>query len=170
MAYVEPTDRATGLVVTAAIWNQDVAENQRSLFPDEAAVATWTPELKATTTDPVPGKVGHQYKVGALRYLWARFTFGGSGGSGIYSVDLPEAAVGIVASATQAGTPIGVWTVNDTSTTGNSEQGIVTLYTSTSVRFRRSGGSGSGRWVSNSVPFNIATDDVLTFSAHYPVA
>jgi hypothetical protein len=173
MAYVEPVDRATGLVVTAPIWNQDVAENQRSLFPDAAAGAAWSPTLEATNTDATTVVTGRQYRIGAIQFLWARFVIDINGplnpqGSGIYVVEFPTTPAGITTS-TVSGQVIGSAWLSDASSTGNRKDAVVVAGSSTHMRFMLVTSSSEYR-VSSTHPFTWAADDVLTFHAQYPVA
>lgn len=46
MAYSAPTTKTTGDLITAAIWNQDVVDNQNAAFPlGVAAWTNWTPTI-----------------------------------------------------------------------------------------------------------------------------
>lgn len=100
---------------------------------------TYTPTLTATTTDPNLGDTGTAtgawHRNGHLITGWAIFEFGGTGvdaGSGTYLISLPFDADGSIletssGNATGFGSPIGVATSRDSSTTSNSSTGIVVL-------------------------------------------
>ena len=62
-------------------------------------VASWTPTLTATTTNPTLGTgssvSGRLFRQGSMVTVWARIQFGTSGvaaGSGVYIINLPVAA------------------------------------------------------------------------------
>jgi hypothetical protein len=51
MAWVTPTNVATGDVLTAATWNQDVVANAAAVAPFFGAWTTFTPQLRTGTTN-----------------------------------------------------------------------------------------------------------------------
>ena len=96
MAWINPTTVATGDVLTAAKWNQDVVENWQAVG---GAWTSWTPALTATTTNPNIGTtgtaLGHNVQTGKLVRFNAVIGTAGSGiagGTGDYRLSLPVAA------------------------------------------------------------------------------
>jgi hypothetical protein len=164
MPYVEPVDRATALFVTAGIWNQDVAENQRALFPDGAGAVSWTPGLAGTAGNAAVTTTGRRYQFGAMAFVFARMTIT-SPGAGFYFVTLPVASSGVSVSAAEgSGQTVGSWTLRDDSGP-SSRNGSVLLRAADEIWFNQGPGS-----VTHQSPFLIASGDVLSFQASYPIA
>ena len=165
MAFIAPSNKTTGTVVTAAHWNQDVVENVNALFPDAAGAISWTPGLGSHVgTGAAVTTIGRRYRVGAIQHVWARFTIT-SPGAGFYVVALPVAAVGVSASAAQgSGQTIGSWTLRDDSGP-DSRDGTVLLRAADEVWFNVGPGN-----LTESYPFLIAAGDILSFHASYPIA
>lgn len=160
------TTATTGQVVTAAFWNDEIKDNFDTAFPDGVNVAAWSPGLAGTGSGASVTVVGRQYQVGALQFLWAKFTIvGAGGGDGFYFVTLPTPAVGVtVSSAEGSGQSIGTWTIRDDSGP-NSRNGSVLLRAADQVWFNLGPGM-----VSADNPFSMTTDDSLSFDAVYPIA
>lgn len=97
MAWVTPSNVATGDVLTASTWNQDVVANAAELAPFFGAWTSWTPALTATSnpnTGSTGTALGHYIKVGRLVRFNAVIQTAGtgiSGGTGDYRLSLPVA-------------------------------------------------------------------------------
>lgn len=76
MAYVAPTTKTTGTLITAAIWNQDVVDNQNAAFP--LGVAAWTAYTPALTSVTLGnGTLAGKYaRVGRIVVVSVNLTFG----------------------------------------------------------------------------------------------
>lgn len=170
MAWSTPRTWSTSEVVTAAHMNQEVRDNLTTVFPDDEAGVDWNPTLKATGGDPGVSAVdGIQYRVGPVQFLWARFVLS-SGGAGTYYVDLPNAAVGVVAnSADGKGQVVGTLMSRDDSP-GWVASASVYLHTSTVVRFVYDDIGDQAGLLTADNPRVWAADDVLSFHASYPIA
>lgn len=168
MAYTDPSTLTftTGQIVTAAEMNTATNEQFLAVLPDGVEGVAWSPVLEGSTTDFDTDSVsGIQYRKGALLYLWATWTFPGSGeqnGSGTMFVTLPVAASGIGAS--QA---IGAGFGSDSGTAANGRNCVVFLVSTTVARFRQ---ADAGSAFTASSPFTWDTNDVLSFQAVYPIA
>ena len=171
MAYVEPPDRANGLVVTDSIWNQDVAENQRALFPDGAASVPWSPTLEAVTTNPTTSvAAGRLVRVGPLQFFWLRFVIT-TPGQGRYFVTLPTASANLsFTESAGGGQAVGGWQSKDQSTgidpATADQSGSVTLRAADAIQFSLNEGFA----VSDQNPHAWAVDDVLSAYGQYTVA
>lgn len=171
MAWSSPRTWSTSEVVTAAHMNQEVRDNLGAVVPDEVEVVSWTPTLEGTTGDASATVTGGQYRLGAIRFVWARFVLTDPG-SGVYFVTLPEAAVGLTASTGNGtGQVVGDFVAVDMSPS-YIITGSVVLATSTTVRFNSQTipGAGASSRLESSVPVSWAADDVISFAAHYPMA
>jgi hypothetical protein len=169
MAFSSWRTWVTGEVVTAAHMNQEVRDNGLALFPSQNASVDWDPDLEAVTTNPSVSVDGQRYQVGALMFLWARFTFSAIAtpyGDGIYFVTLPATAVGITASTTGGrGSVVGSWQGRQESTS-ISAGGNVLLRTSDQIQFN----TFATGLVDNDAPWIWAGNAVLSFHAVIPVA
>lgn len=171
MAWSTPRTWVTGETVTAAHMNQEVRDNWNAALPDGVTGASWSPTLRAATSNPTTSAVaGVEYQIGAIQFVYVRFVLSG-GGSGDYLVDLPVASSGLTAS-TAAGKAqrIGGFIIRDDSPPHMIE-GAVVLYDSDTVWFNANSTEGAGGGVlSHDNPRNWASGDVLSFEAHYPFA
>jgi hypothetical protein len=94
MAWTDPTTRATGFVVTAAVWNADVVNNLKEIGD---AWTAYTPAWTASTTNPTIGNgtiVGRWISAGKMVLFKIQVTIGTTTtlGTGNYSITLPTAA------------------------------------------------------------------------------
>jgi len=159
------TTATTGQVVTAAFWNDELKDNFDTAFPDGATSVDWSPVLEGTVTDPTAAVNGQRYRMGAVEDLWARFNFT-AGGAGTYFVTLPNAAVGITASASVAGGQIvGTW-VGRNNSVPQGNGGFVLLRAAGEIHFNTVGSLFAG----STVPWSWASDDILSFHVRIPIA
>lgn len=171
MAWSSPRTWVTSEVVTAAHMNQEVRDNLDAVLPDGVAGEAWSPTLEADSSNATATVTGRQYQVGALMFVWARFVVTDPG-SGVYFVTLPTAASGLGAStANGGGQTIGSFTARDADPAAIAA-GSVVLATSTTVRFNQptEPGAGASSRMESTVPWTWAADDILSFTAVYPVA
>ncbi len=159
----------TGETVTSAHMNQEIRDNGLALFPNQMASVDWDPPLEAVTTDPSVSVNGQRYRIGAMEWLWARFTFSAIAqpfGDGIYFVTLPNAAVGLTASTTTgAGQVVGSWQARDSSVPQQTS-GEVLLRASDQIQFQT---AGTGL-VNSGGPWIWASGDILSFFVQAPIA
>lgn len=169
MAWSTPRTWSTSEVVTAAHMNQEVRDNLTAVFPDDEAGVDWNPTLKGTSGDPGVSAVdGIQYRVGPVQFLWARFVLS-SGGSGTYYVQVPNAAVGVVADAADGkGQTVGTFLIRDDSP-GWVRGGAVYLHTSTLLRFVFDDTVTENGLLTSSNIKTWASGDVLSFQAMFPI-
>jgi hypothetical protein len=163
MAFSSWRTWVTGETVTAAHMNQEIRDNGNALFPDEYNAVSWTHGLSGTVANPAVDTVGRRYRVGAMQFVWARFTITSvGGGEGTYFVTLPTSASGVsFSSSSAAGQIVGAWALRDNSAALTSN-GSVQLRAADQVMFIPV--------VTHSSPFTIATGDILSFHAVYPIA
>jgi hypothetical protein len=155
----------------AADLNTYLIDNLEALVPsDSVAITSWTPTLVADTGNS-PGTSatsGGYYRIGPIVHCWARWViqinFPYSSG-GPLQTTLPVTSA-VITSAAASGTAIGNWRGYRDSSTADSESGTAFLAAGATVRF----GLAGGNLVTGSAPFIWDDDDVLSFSATYPVA
>lgn len=166
MAYSSPRTWSTGETVTSAHMNQEVRDNLLAIVPDGVDADAWSPGLAATTTGATVSVTGLQYQIGGIMHAWARFVIGVSGGSGYYYVTLPATAHATLTASTSEGSgqTIGQWTYRDNSGP-DSRNGSVLLRTSDQCHFNQEPGL-----VSDTYPWQVQQNDVLSLHISYPVA
>lgn len=82
MAWVTPTDVATGDVLTAAKWNQDVVANAEELAPLFGAWTTFVPQLRTSTTNRTSTVTSARYlQIGTLLIVQASVVATAAGGA-----------------------------------------------------------------------------------------
>lgn len=81
MPYVAPTTRTTGEFITAAIWNQDIVDNENTAFPIGTTWTTWTPTLSNMTLGSGTSEARY-YRVGDTVFWRFRFTLGAGSAMG----------------------------------------------------------------------------------------
>lgn len=93
MSWTTPTTRATGFLVSAAVYNADLINNLLALGVD---YSNHSPVLTASVTNPTLGAGalanGRYRQIGKLVHYYGRIHFGSSGanaGSGVYRISLP---------------------------------------------------------------------------------
>lgn len=92
MPYIAPTTKATGDLVTAAIWNQDVVDNENAAFPTGVAAWTsWTPTLTQSGAVTKTATYAKYQRVG--RFIVAQ-------------IDLACTGAGTAANRVIVGTPV----------------------------------------------------------------
>lgn len=171
MAWSSPRTWVTSEVVTAAHMNQEVRDNLDAVLPDGVAGEAWSPTLEADSSNATATVTGRQYQVGALMFVWARFVLSAAG-SGVYFVTLPTAASGITASAANGfGQAVGQFIARQDSPPLIAV-GTVVLASSTTVRFNgaSTANDGPSSRLESTVPWTWEADDILSFTAVYPVA
>lgn len=113
MPYVAPTTKSTGDLITAAIWNQDVVDNQNAAFPlGVAAWTSYTPTLTQNATVTKTVTYAKYQRVGRLITVQGFLSVTGAGtGVNAVVIGLP------VAAAQTSGLALGVGVVFDSSAT-----------------------------------------------------
>jgi hypothetical protein len=159
MAYTAPTTKTTGTLITAAIWNQDVANNQNAAFP--LGVDAWTVWAPVITQNNTPTKTT----------AWAKYQRIGRTIFAVFDVTFTSAgtaANNIVATlpvtAAHAGAIVGSFRFFDTGTTNRA--GTATGASTTTVQFIYDGfgnSMGNGDLV-------IANGDRLQMTVTYEAA
>lgn len=93
-AFVGPSSRSAGDVLTAAIWNQDVVDNFNEAFPDGGeAWATWTPTVKFGATTATVANDSKIMRIGRLVVCELRIRFTNlNSGSGTLTILKPYAS------------------------------------------------------------------------------
>lgn len=175
MAYTDPSTLtfATNENPLASAKLNSATNNQfLALFPDDEAVASWSPTLEGTSSNPsTSSAVGSQYRVGALQFVWARFVLSAAG-SGNYFVTLPRTSTGLTSSGSAgSGSVVGSWEARDNSS-GNVIGGSVLMLASDEIWFNMAGLSTNSafRVLDNDSPWVWATGDVLSLHIVYPIA
>ena len=160
MAFVTPTDVATGEVLTASRYNQDVAENMTQLAPFFAAWTSYTPTL--TQSGAVAKTVTYAEYVQIGNFVWVQVSLTATGagtGNNAITVTLPFAA------SSTAGVS-GAAFVLDANV--NSYVGTARGVTTTTVAFFQNQGGGTA--IGQSPNFALANTDIVQFSAFYEAA
>jgi len=141
MAWVTPTTVATGDVLTASKWNQDVQANGAALAPLFSGWTTYTPTVTQSTAVTVTTNYSKWIQVGRL-VIWNFHLTASSGGSAgsILTISLPTAASATLRTLGSGmiyynNTPrpyAGIWMANTTTTvalesddTGNNYWGAI---------------------------------------------
>lgn len=95
MAWVTPSNVATGDVLTAATWNQDVVANAAELAPLFGAWTSWTPTLAQGASTNIAKTIVYAKAVKVGRVVFANFriniTAAGTAGSD-FTMTLPHTA------------------------------------------------------------------------------
>lgn len=138
---------------------------------------TYTPQLKATVTDPIIGTDGiavnraFYYRIFDEYYIWGEFRFGTSGssrGEGIYTMSLPFTAKTVVGASTNLGSSpvVGIGSIHDNTDSTARRPITVHLRTTTTLMFGIGMNSGLGaREVAHNIPFSWVTSDGIQWMA-----
>lgn len=164
MAYSSPRTWTTGELVTAAMLNQDIRDNQNAAFP--LGVAAWTTYTPSNTNITVGNgtQTASYTRVGRVivfkyHLVWGSTTSYG----GQIEVGLPVAAVGaisqVLGSALLVDAATRVYVATARLDTASGSQAI--------VGHTESGGAGS---VDATNPFTWTTNDVLSVTGTYEAA
>jgi len=100
MAWVTPSNVATGDVLTAATWNQSVVANAAELAPFFGAWTSWTPTLKQSATPTQTNTRSRYVKVGKTVFATYVITIGsGTAGTSGQAITLDFSNIGTAADA-----------------------------------------------------------------------
>ena len=160
MAFVTPTDVATGEVLTASRYNQDVAENMTQLAPFFAAWTSYTPTLTQSVAVTKTVTYAKYVQIGNFVWVQVSLTATGAGtGNNAITVTLPS-------TASSAAGVSGAAFVLDANV--NSYVGTARGLTTTTVAFFQ--GLGGGTAIGQSPNFALASTDIVQFLAFYEAA
>jgi len=166
MAYTTPRTWVTGELVTAAMLNQQIRDNENAIVPNgpDAWVA-WTPTVTQSGAVTVTNTRSRYMKVGRLVVVMADLSVTGAGTAtnGIIIGGLPFAA------AYSSFQVVGTCNVFDTSAASD-YSGIVRFNgTNNTVAFRSTANPAGGLGASGFTAA-LAAGDALTFTAAYESA
>lgn len=105
MAWVSPTNVATGDVLTASTWNQDVVANATELAPFFSAWTSWTPTMTQTGALTFTVTAAKYLKVGRLVVAYFDLT-GFSGGTNAAAIVMNFGSGGTALPTASAGSSI----------------------------------------------------------------
>ena len=165
MAWVTPTNVATGDVLTASTWNQDVVANAAELAPFFSAWTSWTPTVAQGATSNISKTVSYAkyVLVGKLAIANVRLDMTGAGTAGsTLTISVPSAITSASTSPRLGGAHI------FDSSTSTRYTGQAEWVTSTTLSFVGDW-SGNGAWGVNP-NLAVASGDQIGFSVMYEVA
>ena len=168
MAWVTPTNVATGDVLTAATWNQAVVANAVEVAPFFGAWTSYTPTLSqgASTNITKTVTAARYLKVGRMVAIYVRLAITGAGtGANEIRVSLPSGAD--AAAEIVNGMPIGSGWYLRSGTGFYWAQAFVT--TSTTVALYNIA-SATGNSIGALPNFATQNNDAITFSGVYEAA
>jgi len=157
--WTAPRTWVAGEVVTAAIMNTHIRDNQKALSD---AWASYSPTWTASTTNPTLGNgglIGTYLNAGKLVMYRIRVAFGSTTtvGSGTYTWTLPVAAI-------TTSVPVGMAVCFDASAVTNNTRQAFSTASGISLQ------SEAGAAVTHASPFAWATGDLITITGTYEAA
>lgn len=167
MPYVTPTTRSTGDLITAAIWNQDVVDNQTAAFPlGVGAWTTYTPDLEQNNVAVTKTVTRATYmRVGRTVWVHVQLAVTGTGTAAQrIDVGLP------VTAAFGSNACIGSGYLFDTSATTNYPFVVLVLAGGTQVAFLPTSTDQANFLGSGVFTAALASGDNITFTATYEAA
>lgn len=165
MPYVTPTTRSTGDLITAAIWNQDVVDNQTATFP--LGVAGWSPYTPTLTQSATVTKTLTYCKYQRVgRTIWAQGLIScTSAGTAANSV-----LVGLPVTAAAAGNmACGMGYIYDASA-GFAYVGLAVLQSTTVMAFQPTSADTNAFLGQAIFTAALANTDAITWSIMYEAA
>lgn len=165
MAYQAPTTKSTGTLITAAIWNQDVVDNQNAAFPlGVGAWTTWIPTWTNLTIGNAVVTAKYQ-RVGRLITFRLKVVLGTTSSVGT----APIFTLPVTAHADYAGEfPLGPATYADTGT--KVWEAFCQLNNTTTAFLRHSDGASAFTNTTATAPFTWTTNDIINAIGTYEAA
>jgi hypothetical protein len=164
MAYSAPSTRTTGFLVTAAVWNQDIVDNQNAAFP--LGVAGWTsytPTLTQNATVTKTVTYAKYQRVGRTIFFIVELLVTGTGTASNAII------VGLPVTAASANKIIGSGIVFDTSATAL-YKGLVNLLSTTTVALYWTGDTTVSSIGVVGMSAGLAVNDQVQLSGFYEAA
>jgi len=166
MAFITPTNVATGDVLTATRYNADTVANMTEMAPFFGTWTSWTPTLSGGFSNGNATTVGRYLKVGKMVFYWGAITFGTTTVKGaIMKLSVPVPATSAIAACALTsifGSPDG------TQTLFTPLQDTVSIFEA--VTLTSSGAYTGSAQTTATVPYTWRTADVVRYGGTYEAA
>lgn len=161
MGYSAPTTRTTGDLITAAIWNQDVVDNENAAFPlGVGAWTSYTPTLTQNATLTKTVNYAKYQRIGRTIFVQVKLSITSAGTAG------NTIKVGLPVTAADSDALIGSFTYLDSGT--QFYAGSTTGTTTTAVELMVNGATASSLGVTPAV--TAASGDIVRLALTYEAA
>lgn len=167
MAYTTPRTWVTGELVTAAMLNANIRDNENAAFPlGVDAWTTYTPTLTQSATVTKTVTYAKYQRIGRLIVVNCVLTVTGAGtAANAITVGVP------VAAASAGFMVVGAGYVQDVSAGPLNYSGIAVLSTTTTIQFANAQGAATGGLLGvGGFTAALASPDVVSFSITYEAA